>query len=232
MSVSRRRFLSTAPVAIAPALWSSSSFQAPGPSATAQGGTSSPLPATFPTQAPELAREMVGVSHANLPSEGFPRCIRRWRLVDWFGTETLRPHRTSAIVIADLPIGTARPTIFQRQCRATGCREGVHCGLAQHRDDTAHTASRCFAMRRRRPARTGSGQLLATLLAPTSVPQRSRSQRRDDRPRWRSVLRLGCGRAHHHRATSGLTIRSPTGHNGSQSGAPRRPCLLSGRCDA
>ena len=120
MSLSRRRFLAAAPVAIAPALWSSSSFQAPTQPATSPPGAGSPAPATFPTQAPDLAREMVGASHANLPRvkellalhPTLARASWDWGFGDWEDALGAASHVGNR-EIADLLIGNgARPTIF------------------------------------------------------------------------------------------------------------------------
>jgi len=119
MSVSRRQFLGTAPAALAPALWSSSSFQAPGPP-TGTAATPGPLAATFPTQAPDLAREMVGVSHANLPRvkellalhPTLARASWDWGFGDWEDALGAASHVGNR-EIADLLIANgARPTIF------------------------------------------------------------------------------------------------------------------------
>ena len=120
MSVSRRRVLSTAPIVIAPALWPSSSFQAPGPAATSRAGTASPLPATFPTQAPELAREMVGASHANLPRvkellarhPTLARASWDWGFGDWEDALGAASHVGNREIAELLIANGARPTIF------------------------------------------------------------------------------------------------------------------------
>ena len=57
MALSRRSFLNSAPLLVAPALdLRSPVHQLP----------SSPVPGSFPAHPPDLAREMVGVSHNNL----------------------------------------------------------------------------------------------------------------------------------------------------------------------
>lgn len=120
MSVSRRRFLSSAPAAIVPALWPSFSFQAPGLSSTNPAVTTSALPTTFPTQAPDLAREMVGASHANLPRvkellalhPTLARASWDWGFGDWEDALGAASHVGNR-EIADLLIANgARPTIF------------------------------------------------------------------------------------------------------------------------
>jgi hypothetical protein len=119
MSVSRRQFLGTAPAAVVPALWSSSSFQAPGPP-TGTGAIAGSLAATFPTQAPELAREMVGASHANLSRvkellarhPTLARASWDWGFGDWEDALGAASHVGNR-EIADLLIANgARPTIF------------------------------------------------------------------------------------------------------------------------
>src|SRR6185503_7130022 len=60
MSVSRRTFLEATPFVLAPAIWPQASV----PSAPLP--PSSSLSSTFPTQSPDLAREMVAVSHSNI----------------------------------------------------------------------------------------------------------------------------------------------------------------------
>jgi len=120
MSVSRRQFLGTAPAAIAPALWASSSFQAPSPPGTGPAATPNPLAATFPTQAPDLVREMVGASHANLPRvkellalhPTLARASWDWGFGDWEDALGAASHVGNR-EIADLLIANgARPTIF------------------------------------------------------------------------------------------------------------------------
>jgi hypothetical protein len=120
MSISRRRFLTTAPVAIAPALGFPSSFQAVAPPPPRTAGTAGPLPTTFPTQAPDLAREMVGASHGNLVRvkellalhPTLARASWDWGFGDWEDALGAASHVGNR-EIADLLIANgARPTIF------------------------------------------------------------------------------------------------------------------------
>ena len=105
MSVSRRQFLSTAPAVIAPALWSPPGFQAA---------------ATFPMQAPELAREMVGASHANLPRvkellalhPTLARASWDWGSGDWEDALGAASHVGNREIAELLLANGARPTIF------------------------------------------------------------------------------------------------------------------------
>ena len=120
MSLSRRRFLGTAPAAIVPALWSSRSSQVPGAQAASAAGTASPLAATFPPQAPDLAREMVGASHANLPRvkellalhPTLARASWDWGFGDWEDALGAASHVGNREIAELLIANGARPTIF------------------------------------------------------------------------------------------------------------------------
>ena len=120
MSVSRRRFLSTAPAVVAPAFWSSTPFQAPASPSGNAPGAAGPLATTFPTQDPDLAREMVTVSHANLPRvkellamhPTLARASWDWGFGDWEDALGAASHVGNREIAELLLANGARPTIF------------------------------------------------------------------------------------------------------------------------
>jgi hypothetical protein len=116
MSVSRRSFLNATPLILAPALWS------PASKATGKddSGMAPPPSSTFPTQAPELAREMVGVSHNNVARvrellAQYPTLARAswdWGFGDWEDALGAASHVGNREIAAVLLANGARPTIF------------------------------------------------------------------------------------------------------------------------
>ena len=111
MSLSRRSFLTATPLALAPAVWIPG--QSPAPAAA-------PASSTFPTQSPDLAREMVGVSHNN------PARVREllalhptlanaswdWGFGDWEDALGAASHVGHREIASLLLASGARPTLF------------------------------------------------------------------------------------------------------------------------
>ncbi len=115
MSVSRRSFLNTAPVMLAPGLWATARAQTPG-SAAAPGA---PHP-SFPTQSPDLAREMVGVAHNNLARVKELLALHPtlalaawdWGFGDWEDALGAASHVGNRPIAEALLASGARPTIY------------------------------------------------------------------------------------------------------------------------
>jgi hypothetical protein len=105
MAFSRRSFLNTAPLVLAPSFWRPAA-SGPGPS--------------FPTQPPELAREMVGVSHSNLARVNellalhptLARASWDWGFGDWEDALGAASHVGNREIALALIAAGARPTIF------------------------------------------------------------------------------------------------------------------------
>jgi len=122
MSVTRRSFLNTAPLALAPAFFPSVSLARSGgpsgPPATASAQTT--IPTSFPTQPPELAMEMVGASHSNLARvrellaihPTLARASWDWGFGDWEDALGAASHVGNRDIAARLLANGARPTIF------------------------------------------------------------------------------------------------------------------------
>jgi hypothetical protein len=114
MFVSRRSFLNTVPLAVLPAVWR----QTPADGAATQ--PASAVSAIFPTQAPELAQEMVGVSHSNLPRvkellarhPTLARACWDWGFGDWEDALGAASHVGRRDIAEVLIANGARPTIF------------------------------------------------------------------------------------------------------------------------
>ena len=115
MSVSRRSFLNTASVMLAPGIWATARAQAPGPFAAP--GVPHP---SFPTQPADLAREMVGVSHGNLARvkellalhPTLARASYDWGFGDWEDALGAASHVGNRTIAEALVASGARPTIF------------------------------------------------------------------------------------------------------------------------
>ncbi len=113
MSITRRSFLNTAPLAIAPAYFSPIAQSSSQPAA-------STVPATFPTQPAELAMEMVGAAHNNLARvkelvARYPTLARAawdWGFGDWEDALGAASHVGQREIAAVLLANGARPTIF------------------------------------------------------------------------------------------------------------------------
>ena len=117
MSVTRRSFLASAPAVLVPVAWAPPfGGQTPKPAAPSQAS----LSPTFPTQAPELAREMVGVSHSNLArvkellalSPTLARASYDWGFGDWEDALGAASHVGNRDIAELLIANGARPTIF------------------------------------------------------------------------------------------------------------------------
>lgn len=121
MSVSRRRFLNAAPVIFAPALWAPLHAQAPTPARALAGARpTGPVTESFPTQPPELVREMVTVSHGNLARvkelvtlhPTLARAAWDWGFGDWEDALGAASHVGNRDIAEILLANGARPTIF------------------------------------------------------------------------------------------------------------------------
>ena len=107
MPVSRRSFLRATPLLLSPSL-ASGARQAPA------------VPPSFPTQPPDMAREMVGVSHNNLARvkellAGHPTLANAswdWGFGDWEDAIGAASHVGNREIAAVLLAHGARPTIF------------------------------------------------------------------------------------------------------------------------
>lgn len=116
MSISRRSFVAALPVVTVPALievsWASPIQSSPSPAG--------PVSAIFPTQAPELAREMVGASHGNLARvkellarhQTLALASWDWGFGDWEDALGAASHVGNREIAALLIANGARPTIF------------------------------------------------------------------------------------------------------------------------
>lgn len=119
MSVSRRSFLTTVPVILAPGSWATArartQVQAPSPTAA----PAAPDP-SFPTQPPELAREMVGVAHNNLARVKELLALHPtlalaswdWGFGDWEDALGAASHIGNRPIAEVLLASGARPTIY------------------------------------------------------------------------------------------------------------------------
>jgi hypothetical protein len=112
MSVTRRSFLSTTPLALLPAVW-------PGDIQVAPSSTGAISP-TYPTQAAEMAMEMVGASHNNLARvkellaihPTLARASWDWGFGDWEDALGAASHVGNREIAAVLLANGARPSIF------------------------------------------------------------------------------------------------------------------------
>lgn len=112
MSVTRRSFLSTTPLALVPAIWPAAIQVAPSPT-----GAISP---TYPTQAADMAMEMVGASHNNLARvkellaihPTLARASWDWGFGDWEDALGAASHVGNREIAAVLLANGARPSIF------------------------------------------------------------------------------------------------------------------------
>lgn len=120
MSVSRRSFLGTTPLVLAPALWAPAAPRvaaAPGRSGFRPAGAPDP---SFPTQPADLAREMVGVSHNNVARvkellavhPTLARASWDWGFGDWEDALGAASHVGNREIAEALLASGARPTIF------------------------------------------------------------------------------------------------------------------------
>ena len=108
MAFSRRAFLTTTPLVIAPAFWRPPARLAAGPDAS------------FPAHPPEMIREMVGVSHGNLVRVKELLAIRPtlaraawdWGFGDWEDALGAASHVGNRDIAETLLANGARPTIF------------------------------------------------------------------------------------------------------------------------
>jgi len=115
MSVSRRRFLSSAPVVLAPVLWSPSV-----PVVHDVPDVPDVSDPSFPTQPADLVREMVGVSHNNLVRvkellarhPTLARASWDWGFGDWEDALGAASHVGNREIAETLLAHGARPTIF------------------------------------------------------------------------------------------------------------------------
>ncbi len=110
MSVSRRSFLNTAPLALVPTLW---------PAATYARSAAGP-DATYPTQPADMARDMVGACHNNIARvkellaihPTLARAAWDWGWGDWEDALGAASHVGNRDIAALLLANGARPTIF------------------------------------------------------------------------------------------------------------------------
>jgi hypothetical protein len=118
MSVSRRSFLNTSPLVLAPAIWSASDWQA-APGNFVPAGSSAVDP-SFPSQPPGLVREMVGVAHGNLARvkellARYPTLALAawdWGFGDWEDALGAASHVGNREIAEALLKHGARPSIF------------------------------------------------------------------------------------------------------------------------
>jgi len=108
--LSRRSFLNTTPLVLAPALWVPAYSQTPAPA---------PAP-SFPTQSPDLVREMVGVAHRDLVRVKELLALHPtlalaawdWGFGDWEDALGAASHVGNREIAEALLKSGARPTIF------------------------------------------------------------------------------------------------------------------------
>ena len=118
MALSRRSFLNTAPLLVVPAALRSSVDQLP--RSPVDQLPSSPVPGSFPAHPPDLAREMVGVSHNNLVrvKELLARhptlslAAWDWGFGDWEDALGAASHVGRPDIAETLLAHGARPSIF------------------------------------------------------------------------------------------------------------------------
>jgi hypothetical protein len=117
-SVTRRSFLNTSPLALAPLFWASEARQG----SRADGrSVATPGPGTFfPTQPPELVREMVGAAHRDLARVNellarhptLARAAYDWGFGDWEDALGAASHVGHREIAEALLMHGARPSIF------------------------------------------------------------------------------------------------------------------------
>jgi hypothetical protein len=128
MALSRRSFLNTAPLIVAPAFALGRSYAAQLtsspvaqlPSSPAAQLPSSPVPNSFPAHPPDLAREIVGVSHNNLArvkellarNPTLSRAAWDWGFGDWEDALGAASHVGRPDIAETLLAHGARPSIF------------------------------------------------------------------------------------------------------------------------
>lgn len=116
MSVSRRSFLNATPLMVAPAMWPALREANQNPPSASAGSVG----ATFPTQNPDLAQEMVGASHNNLARvkellaihPTLARAAWDWGFGDWEDALGAASHVGNREIAAVLLANGARPSIF------------------------------------------------------------------------------------------------------------------------
>lgn len=109
MSMSRRRFLNAAPIALMPVVWPS-----------AQAPQVPQVPQSFPAHPPDLVRDMVGASHGNIARVKellvrHPTLVRAswdWGFGDWEDAIGAASHVGNREIAELLILNGARPTIF------------------------------------------------------------------------------------------------------------------------
>jgi hypothetical protein len=117
VSLSRRALLLTAwPLALSPSLAAAGALQQGGPSATSTSGVGT----TFPTQDPELVKEMVTVAHGNVArvkelvsrQQTLAKANYDWGFGDWESALGAASHVGNREIAEFLLANGARPTIF------------------------------------------------------------------------------------------------------------------------
>jgi hypothetical protein len=117
-SVTRRSFLNTSPAMLAPLFWESHARQ--GSRADGRSVATSGPGASFPTQPPELVREMVGAAHGNLARVNellarqptLARAAYDWGFGDWEDALGAASHVGNREIAGVLLRHGARPSIF------------------------------------------------------------------------------------------------------------------------
>jgi hypothetical protein len=117
MSISRRSFLNTSPLIFTHAFLNAAGAR---PSAAARSPESDAPDPAFPTQPPELVREMVAVSHGNLARvkellasrPTLARAAFDWGFGDWEDALGAASHVGNREIAETLLAHGARPTIF------------------------------------------------------------------------------------------------------------------------
>lgn len=112
MSVSRRSFLNTAPLALVPAIWPGTAHALQAPSIK--------IDSSYPTQLADMARDMVGASHNNIAKvkellaihPTLARASWDWGWGDWEDALGAASHVGNRDIAALLLANGARPTIF------------------------------------------------------------------------------------------------------------------------
>ena len=178
MTVPRRTFL-TSDFARAPGVGSA-------PGSVAPGGIDIPSP-TFPAHDPDVAREMVSVSHGNVARvrellAGRPALANAswdWGYGDWESALGAASHVGNQ-EIARLLLAARRPAVhlFRRDARPPRYRQGVRRRLARHPEDAGSARpDAALARPRGRTCRRRGGQ----------VPGVGRRRRREIHQRGRSA---------------------------------------------
>ena len=116
MSISRRSFLATCPVAVLPLV----AGVPPPAGSAATPEAPAPVGAGFPTQEPDLVREMVGVSHGNVARvkelvgrhATLAKAAWDWGFGDWESALGAASHVGNREIAEFLLANGARPSIF------------------------------------------------------------------------------------------------------------------------